>query len=742
MLTMEKIKTLQTYVTLQNSKLVSVQGHVIRVSPCRPLVVRAVFHCGKCKCERWTHFEDGIYCAPAVCHTAKCGNKYLEFLRSSAQVEDYQRIRLQELDSTVMSHDGENTGARIPRTFEVEARGSLVNLCIPGDVLTVVGTVQTIQMDVFKARRRGEGFGSSGGGRGGWGGRAGAVDKESGLHQLYLLANSLVCCKASGDRAWRSGAAERRVVAATGAGEGSKSSDEEVLLVGESTAGPLLFTRSSLSSSTSSSSSVNHSQSYSPSELQRIRSLALTDSLCLPLLLRHFCSAIFGHELVKMGLLLALFGGTNMTSGSGGDGLKIRPDIHVLVVGDPGLGKSQMLRAAANMAPRSVYVCGNTSTTAGLTVSVSREASSSGTGSSGGGGGNVTLEAGALVLADQGVCCIDELDKMSSDQHGLLEAMEQQRVSVAKSGVATSLTSRTTVLAAANPAGGHYNRSKSVCENLKMNAALLSRFDLIFILLDRPDEQRDQLIGEHILHHSSSSSFQSSQGLSSKRKTSEVDDTKSNDDEPLAQRLRRHVRGLSHHDSDDLSEGILRRYIEYARQFVHPQLTRAAAKVLQRQYLSMRSQSYSANTSALSTLTPFSRRSGSIPVTTRNLESLIRLAQARARMELREQVTESDALEVVQLLQESLLDAYTDELGRIDTGRKGGISLAKQVKCLVVALNREAGLRGSTMFTKREIQQLMMKLRVSAEIDAMLDVMRTECYLLLKGPQLYQLQTA
>jgi len=185
---------------------VSVQGHVIRVSPCRPLVVRALFHCGKCKCERWVHFEDGIYCAPAVCHTAKsaiihiecflhiqkysklreygvetinrvypynwlffkrCGNKYLEFLRSSAQVEDYQRIRLQEFDDAFINE----SSARIPRTFEVffknclkivniflffkkmddfcfdkvEARSSLVNLCIPGDVLSVVGTVQTIQ---------------------------------------------------------------------------------------------------------------------------------------------------------------------------------------------------------------------------------------------------------------------------------------------------------------------------------------------------------------------------------------------------------------------------------------------------------------------------------------------------------------------------------------------------------------------------------------------------------------------
>lgn len=121
----------------------------------------------------------------------------------------------------------------------------------------------------------------------------------------------------------------------------------------------------------------------------------------------------------------------------------IRSDIHVLVVGDPGLGKSQMLRAAAALSPRAIFVCANTTTTAGLTVAVSREGSK----------GDVNIEAGALVLADRGVCCIDELDKMSSDPHSLLEAMEQQQISIAKSGVVTSLKSRCSILAAANPVG-------------------------------------------------------------------------------------------------------------------------------------------------------------------------------------------------------------------------------------------------------------------------------------------------
>lgn len=131
-----------------------------------------------------------------------------------------------------------------------------------------------------------------------------------------------------------------------------------------------------------------------------------------------------------------------------------------------------MLRAAAAVAPRSVYICGNTSTNAGLTVSIFRDAT-----------GQNNIEAGALVLADNGICCIDELDKIQCDTHSLLEAMEQQSVSIAKGGIVTSLRSRTAVIAAANPAGGHYNQRKSVSENLKMNSALLSRFGKHFEMI-------------------------------------------------------------------------------------------------------------------------------------------------------------------------------------------------------------------------------------------------------------------
>jgi DNA helicase MCM8 len=310
--------------------------------------------------------------------------------RQSVLASDYQRVKLQELDSY------DDDIARVPRTFDVEFRGNLVDCCISGDVIDVVGIVKTFQAAKTFAR-----------------------NTEAGLHQLYILANSVAKSKSSSER-------------------------------NESTVGQKRHRENSRMDS--------GDVSFSTQDLQDIRSIALTRG-CLSLLCASFCPGIFGHELVKTGLLLGLFGGSrpndevesadadigNVHSAAQNGNISIRSDIHVLVVGDPGLGKSQMLRAAAALSPRAIFVCANTATTAGLTVAVCREGSK----------GDVNIEAGALVLADRGVCCIDELDKMSSDPHSLLEAMEQQQISIAKSGVVTSLKSRCSILAAANPVGKH-----------------------------------------------------------------------------------------------------------------------------------------------------------------------------------------------------------------------------------------------------------------------------------------------
>ncbi|CAD6216484.1 GSCOCG00004648001-RA-CDS [Cotesia congregata] len=361
-----------------------------------------------------------------------------------------------------------------------------------------------------------------------------------------------------------------------------------------------------------------------------------------PLLVRSLCPAIYGHEMIKAGLLLSLFGGTANESS--------RDDIHVLMVGDPGLGKSQMLQACARIASKGVYVCGNSSTSSGLTVTLSKE----------GGTNDFALEPGALVLADRGCCLIDEFDKMPTQHQALLEAMEQQTVSVAKSGVLCSLPARTSILAAANPIGGRYNANKSVIDNLNLSQPLLSRCDLIFLLLDQPDREQDSLLVEHVMN--ARKGFQ--------RAGNQLETQKTNLPSTSALVL-------------------LRKYVAYARQYVKPKLTREAAKVLQRFYLKLREQTHIF---------------GSLPVFHRQLEALIRLTEARAKLSLRLQTTEEDAVEVVEIYKYAL--SCVPKITLHSTLKNdGGKITANKVKAFIKILKDEVK-SGVNRFTKTDLNEL------------------------------------
>ncbi|KAJ3344088.1 DNA replication licensing factor mcm8 [Gonapodya sp. JEL0774] len=368
---------------------------------------------------------------------------------------------------------------------------------------------------------------------------------------------------------------------------------------------------------------------FSDKDLYAMENIAMQPNV-FQLIVNSLCPAIFGHEVVKAGLLLTLFGGRKRRPAEG-DKVPMRSDPHILIVGDPGLGKSQMLSATVCVAPRGVYVAGNAVTTSGLTVTITREKDT----------GDFALEAGALVLADQGCCCIDEFDKMM-EHSALLEAMEQQSISVAKAGIVCNLPARTSVIAAANPVGGHYNKSKSVAENIKMDAALLSRFDLIFILLDKPDQDMDKFLTDHVFKRVKLEDSKSNVRAWDTKMTSK-DGLWGDDDLPLSERLKV-SRG---EEFQPIPMGLLRKYIAYARMYVNPCLSAEAAQILQDFYMTLRSKY---------------RSSDSTPITTRQLESLVRLGEARARLELRETVTAQDAKEVVEIMRHSLFACYEDEL--------------------------------------------------------------------------------
>ncbi|XP_064405107.1 DNA helicase MCM8-like [Halichondria panicea] len=443
------------------------------------------------------------------------------------------------------------------------------------------------------------------------------------------------------------------------------------------------------------------------------------------LIVGSLCPTIYGHELVKAGLVLGLFGGAQKYTDLLNN-LPIRGDPHILVVGDPGLGKSQMLQAAANVAPRGVYVCGNTTTSSGLTVTLNRD----------GGSGNYTLEAGALVLADQGCCCIDEFDKMGSQHQALLEAMEQQSISIAKAGIVCSLPARTSIFAAANPVGGHYNKAKTVSENLKMNGALLSRFDLVFILLDRPDQDHDTRLSEHVMAmHSRGQGSPILQTTARKTSGGGIESSinesslllMGEDDTLLLERLKL----KSTEDFDPVPPQLLRKYIGYARKYVHPILSEEAADVLQKFYLELRQAR---------------QTSDSTPITTRQLESLIRLTEARARLELRETASGQDAKDVVEVMKYSMFDTFSDQFGMVDFQRSqhgSGMSHRAKAKKYINELTHEAEINASSLFTTQQLRDVAKRIGVgSQEFDDLICSLNNQNYLLKKGPGRYQLQTA
>jgi DNA replication licensing factor MCM5 len=394
---------------------------------------------------------------------------------------------------------------------------------------------------------------------------------------------------------------------------------------------------------------------YNTSDEEELRDLAATPDLYNKIT-GSMCPAIFDNEdtrNIKQSIAVQLFGGSRKQLP---DGMRLRGDINVLLLGDPSVAKSQFLKFASQVAPIGVYTSGKGASAAGLTATVIRDVSS----------GEFHLEGGALVLADGGLVCIDEFDKMrEQDRVAIHEAMEQQTISIAKAGITTILNSRTSVLAAANPVFGRYDDMRSPTDNIDFQTTILSRFDLIFIIRDVQDMERSvwnaliiivlffsfvrklivclwdlSVIFYFCLFHSDRRIVGHIFNMHNKREEA----VKVIQDESGMVEIKQ-----------------LKKYIAYARKTCHPRLNEEAAELLKNQYVKFRGNVVRGAQGA----------GTSIPITVRQLEAVVRISEARARMELKKEATTEHVQEALRLFQVSTYRAATTGMG------EGGVGGAK-----------------------------------------------------------------